>query len=96
MSAGQAEGAGMAAARGPGCTAGILSGEEGWQRGYAILAGVEAALTQNDAYLVRDLRYSSTTRSVSSATEVSDVRLSKVISPCWSRLTRSQTSKTWA
>ncbi|MFF4507805.1 transposase [Streptomyces sp. NPDC001401] len=35
-----------------------------------------------DTYLVRDFRYSSTTRSVSSATDVSDVRLSKVISPC--------------
>ena len=41
-------------------------------------------------------RYSRTTSSVSSSTEVWFVGLSSVISPCWSRLTRSQTSKTCA
>ena len=39
----------------------------------------------------RARRYSSTTMSLSSATEVSAVGLSKVISPSWMRLSRSQT-----
>jgi hypothetical protein len=40
-------------------------------------------------------RYSATTSAVSSWIDVSVVSLSSVISPCWSRTTRSQTSSTW-
>ena len=43
----------------------------------------------------RARRYSSTTMSFSSWSEVSLVSLSKVISPCWSRFTRSQISSAW-
>ncbi len=39
-------------------------------------------------------RYSLTTISLSSASEVSALGLSNVISPCWIRLTRSQISST--
>ena len=42
------------------------------------------------------VRYSRTTNSVSSSTEVSRAGLSSVIMPCWSRFTRSQNSRTWA
>jgi hypothetical protein len=41
------------------------------------------------------LRYSATINSVSSSTEVSSLRLSKVILPPCSRFTRSHTSSTW-
>ena len=41
-------------------------------------------------------RYSWTTMSVSSWTEVASVRRSKVTAPSWIRLMRSQTSKIWA
>ena len=44
---------------------------------------------------VRARRYSSTTISLSSSTEVSAVGLSNVISPSWIRFTRSQDSSTW-
>ena len=40
------------------------------------------------------LRYSATTRSVSSWADVSALRLSRVILPPWSRFTRSHTSST--
>jgi len=40
-------------------------------------------------------RYSSMTMSLSSWTEVSLLSLLKVISPCWSRLIRSQISVAW-
>ena len=44
----------------------------------------------------RVFRYSATTSSVSSSSEVSAVGLSNVMAPCWSRFTRSQTLSTCA
>jgi hypothetical protein len=43
----------------------------------------------------RARRYSSTTISLSSSTDVPAVGLSNVISPSWMRFTRSQDSSTW-
>src|SRR5436190_3625589 len=58
-----------------------------------IIAAGQCAVQAGQAYsrLARRLRYSAMTSSVSSATLVSAVGLSNVISPCWSILIRSQT-----
>jgi hypothetical protein len=86
----------------------IGSGGRAMQPGSRVIVGVALAepgiedegasddATTRQRRRPRPARYSATTSSVSSSSDVSAARLSKVISPCCSRFTRSHTSRTCA
>ena len=58
-------------------------------------AQLPGALGPAPSAAARARRYSSTTMSVSSSTDVSAVGLSSAMTPSWIRLTRSQLASTW-